>query len=389
MNLPDYRTPLSPSSFPLTLGKPRLQLLACSLTLLGVTGAWADSPSAAAEAGSAAEAGTAEEAPTEGDVSIPPHIKEGAEEHLTQAQVDVLKKMTDPELGVLLDTEDEKSLSKDQIEITSALNKAAFESKLSYQTGDIKLRDGLAILHLDEAFRYLSPEDTQRVLVDGWGNPPGGETLGMIVPAKTSPLHERDGWAVIVTFAEDGYVEDGDAEDIDYDELLEQMKEDTAASNEERKAAGYGAIGLVGWAEPPRYDSATNRLYWAKRLTFEGADTDTLNYAIRVLGRKGVLELNAVASMEQLAQIRSDMQKVLPRAEFSAGERYADFNPDMDKVAAYGIGGLIAGKVLTKVGLFAGFFKILLAMKKLLIFGVIGIGALVAKLLGRKKAEGE
>ncbi len=53
-------------------------------------------------------------------------------------------------------------------------------------------------------------------------------------------------------------------------------------------------------AAPPRYeDAATHKLYWAKELNFEGDSGDTLNYSICMLGRKGVLELNAIASIDQ------------------------------------------------------------------------------------------
>ena len=56
---------------------------------------------------------------------------------------------------------------------------------------------------------------------------------------------------------------------------------------------------------PPSYDAAAHKLYWAKELMF-GTDMDhTLNYNIRVLGRRGVLVLNAVAEMKQLAVIRT------------------------------------------------------------------------------------
>ena len=51
--------------------------------------------------------------------------------------------------------------------------------------------------------------------------------------------------------------------------------------------------------------------------------------------------------------------------EFNEGNTYADFDPDIDEIAAYGIGGLIAGKVLAKVGLLAGLLKFV---------KVIGIG---------------
>jgi uncharacterized membrane-anchored protein len=209
----------------------------------------------------------------------------------------------------------------------------------------------------------------------------------MIIPAQVSPLHAEKGWGVVITYTEEGHVEDDDAEDMDYDELLEEMQEDTRASNEERTKAGYGALELVGWAEPPHYDSSTNRLYWAKELAFADSTEHTLNYSIRILGRKGVLELNAVAGMSQLAQVKQDMKMVLPLAEFKAGQTYADFNPDLDDVAAYGIGGLIAGKVLAKVGLFAGLLKLLVVFKKVLILGAAGAGAFLLKFFkGRNQA---
>lgn len=261
-----------------------------------------------------------------------------------------------------------------------------FEAGLRFETGDITLQDGLAVLHLGRDFRYLDPAQAERILVEAWGNPPSEGTLGMIFPADISPLDPERGWGVVITYTTDGHVDDDDAEDIDYDELLEQMKKDTAAENSGRRAQGYPSIELVGWAEPPHYDEDTHRLYWAKELAFEGSPERSLNYAIRVLGRRGVLELNAVASMGQLAQVEPEMEKVLSRVEFSAGHRYEDFDPDLDKVAAYGIGGLIAGKVLAKAGILAGLLKLLLAAKKLLIVGAIAAAVVIKRLLGRKDA---
>ena len=42
---------------------------------------------------------------------------------------------------------------------------------------------------------------------------------------------------------------------------------------------------------------------------------------------------------------------------FARGQQYRDFDADIDEVAAYSIGGLVAGKVLAKVGLFAVVLK--------------------------------
>ncbi|MCA9635806.1 MAG: DUF2167 domain-containing protein [Myxococcales bacterium] len=274
--------------------------------------------------------------------------------------------------------------------IASAIRKAAidtFDAGLGYQRGDVTIRDGLAVLHLGDEFRYLGPADAERVLTEGWGNPPGSETLGMIVPADLSPIEPLRGWGVIITYSEEGHVSDDDADEIDYDELLSQLKEGTEAGNTSRTAQGYPAMHLVGWAEQPRYAREIHSLYWAQELEVDGAPEHSLNYAIRVLGRKGVLELNAVSGIGQLAAIRPEMEKVYALVEFNEGNRYIDFDPDIDDVATYGIAGLIAGKVATKVGLWAGLMKLLIAGKKLLIFLALGLVAGAKALFGRKKAE--
>lgn len=261
-----------------------------------------------------------------------------------------------------------------------------FLATLKFQSGKIDLPNGIATMDLPATFRYLNPGDSERVLVDAWGNPPGLKTLGMIFPANVSPV-SRDGWGVIITYDEDGHVSDADADQIKYDELLKDMQEGMEEANVERKKQGYASLSLVGWAETPRYDKDSHKLYWAKELASGDSKEHTLNYNIRVLGRKGVLVLNAVAGMNQIATIKTEMQNVLAFTDFKAGNSYADFNSSTDKVAEYGIAALVAGGVATKLGLFAKLFAFLLAFKKALILGVIAVGVAIKKLLGMKKKQ--
>lgn len=267
-----------------------------------------------------------------------------------------------------------------------AMTAEQFEASLNYQQGDITIADGVATLHVSDGYRYLGPDDAARLLTEGWGNPPGGRTLGMLFPADVSPLSE-EGWGVVITFDEDGYVDDEEAAQIDYAKLLTEMREGMAEENEERERLGYETLTLVGWAAPPRYDSAANKLYWAKELHFSGSEGNTLNYNIRALGRRGVLVLNAVASMDQLEPIEADMRNVLDLVEFNPGHRYADYVPGTDKVAAYGIGALIAGKVAAKAGLFKVILAGLVAMKKFVIIAVLGIGAVIKGFFQRRRAQ--
>ena len=273
-----------------------------------------------------------------------------------------------------LTTEEEQYIA----EATKILN------SLNPQHGEIKLPNGVATLKVPDNFYYLSPEDTETVLVKVWGNPPEGEkTLGMLFPTGITPF-DRDSWGVTVEYEEDGYVSDEDANDINYDELLSDMKEGTASASEERVKQGYDAISLVGWAAKPYYDKQTHKLHWAKEIKFGTQEVNTLNYNIRVLGRKGVLVLNFIAGIDQLEMIDSQIDTVLKIADFDEGSRYADFNPDIDTVAAYGIGALIAGKAAAKIGLLA---TILLFLKKFWILLIFGAGAFVKKLFSRKKKD--
>jgi uncharacterized membrane-anchored protein len=262
------------------------------------------------------------------------------------------------------------------------------ESELKFQQGVIPIGKNLAKITLPENFRYLDPDNTEKVLVDIWGNPPRNKSLGMIVPADFKATGENS-WGVIVTYEEDGHVKDNDAASINYNDLLKQMQEGTREANEERKKAGYEAIELVGWAESPHYDKTSHKLYWAKELKFGDNDENTLNYDIRALGRRGVLSLNAVAAMSQLKDVEKDMQAVLGFVEFNEGHRYKDYVDGTDKVAAYGVGALIAGGLAAKAGLFKVLLAGLLAFKKFAILAVIGIVALLKKLLGKKSSSGE
>ena len=256
--------------------------------------------------------------------------------------------------------------------------------QLDYQTGDITLPNKVATLHLGANYRYLDPANAEKVLV-AWGNPPGHETQGAIVPSDVDPFTE-EGWAVFLTYEDDGHVDDSEAAEIDYDDLLKDMQQGTEDANAERTKAGYPEIHLVGWAEPPHYDATAKKLYWAQHLR-GSTGQNSLNYDVRVLGREGVLSMNAVAGMAQLEEVRQDMRPLIEIAEFNEGYRYAEFNPKTDRMAEYGLGALIAGGVAAKLGLFGKLFALLLAFKKFVIIGLIAIGGFVAKMLGRKKDE--
>jgi uncharacterized membrane-anchored protein len=259
-----------------------------------------------------------------------------------------------------------------------------FVDSLNFRSGTVAIDEAHATLNLTSEFRFLDAHDAQRVLHDLWGNPPDTEVLGMLIPAGASLTDPKNAWVVVISYSSDGYVADAEASTLDYDKMLRDMQQNARDVNPERKKQGYPAIELIGWATPPHYDAASNKLYWAKELDFAGAREHTLNYDIRVLGRGGYLSFNAVAGMHQLAMVKERMPQVLDMAEFDAGQRYSDFNSSTDKIAAYGIGALVAGAIAAKAGLFAKLLVLLLAFKKAVIVGFLAVAAAVRKFFARK-----
>lgn len=261
------------------------------------------------------------------------------------------------------------------------------QSRLKYQEGEIKLRDGLATIQLKNGFRYLDPAGSDTLLTGIWGNPSSrGNVLGTIVPADFDPF-SPSAWCVVLDFSEDGYVSDSDAEKIDYTQLLASMKKDTLESNEERRKNGYPPVELVGWAVPPRYDQQTHKFYWAKELKFgEQSGGNTLNYNIRILGRRGVLVLNVIASMNQLPVVQTAAPDILEMVNFNPGNAYADYTPGTDKLASYGLAALVAGGIAAKTGVFKWLLAMLIAFKKVIPVAAIALFAFVKRIFGGKPA---
>lgn len=258
------------------------------------------------------------------------------------------------------------------------------------QFGDVKIGIAGTTLHLGKDYYFIPADQARSVIVDAWGNMPeqAANVRGMIFPAGKN--FASDSWAAVITYDPSGYVSDGDAASTDYGDMLKQAREGEDERNMVRKQKGYEPIHLVGWAQPPYYDKAHHTLVWARDLKFGDARDDTLNYDLRALGRHGVLSMNIVSTMSRLGEVRAAAAKLQNIGTFDGGQRYQDYKQGTDKVAEYGVGGLVAagvGVVLAKkLGLLAvglvfvkKFFAIILA-------GFAGVGAWLKKVFAGRKA---
>lgn len=258
-----------------------------------------------------------------------------------------------------------------------------------WQHGAIQIGDDMATLQIPSGYKYLDPVQSAYVMTDLYGNPPS-ESFGLLFKEDELPLDDNNSYFIEISFEEEGWIDDDDAEDIDYDELLEGIQESVDANNPHRAQMGYAQIVEISWASEPYYDVANKKLHWAKKILFEGDEVDnayTLNYDVRILGRKGYMVMTAVGGIDQLSAFKADANNIVSAVNFNEGHRYEDFDPEYDKVAAYGIGGLIAGKALLKVGLLAKFGVLLAKFWKVILISIAAVGAGIKKFFGGGAGE--
>ncbi|WBY09565.1 DUF2167 domain-containing protein [Sphingomonas sp. 7/4-4] len=65
---------------------------------------------------------------------------------------------------------------------------AALEKSLHPQTGDVRIPEAKAVMHLGDRYYFLPAADAKRVLVEGWHNPPetADGVLGMVLAKDTT-----------------------------------------------------------------------------------------------------------------------------------------------------------------------------------------------------------
>lgn len=279
------------------------------------------------------------------------------------------------------------------VETKMSPTQAEFDKALHKKTGDVAIVQAGALLHLGTKYYFLDAVEAKRVLTEVWGNPSGevSDVLGMVMPADKTVFDNS--WGAVITFKDSGYVTDDDADSADYNKILADMQSGEQENNAERVKAGYKAMHLVGWAQPPSYDKATHSLVWARELRLDGDPVSGLNYDVRVLGRKGVLSMNMLWDMPHLPDVRTAAGDLGKTATFTTGDTYAEYNSSTDKAAGYGLAGLVAGGVAIAAAKKLGFLGLILVFGKkfLVVFAIAGaaIAGFFKKLFGRGRGGGD
>jgi uncharacterized membrane-anchored protein len=245
---------------------------------------------------------------------------------------------------------------------------------LHWQKGPTEAQLGsTATLKVPDGMMFLDSADTRRFL-ELTGNPPRDNNY-TLAPADHT-------WFAIFRFDSRGYVKDD--EKLDPDALLKALQDGDARGNQERGRLKMTPLYTDGWHVPPHYDPQTKRLEWGVRLRTDQGDK-IVNYTVRILGRRGVMQAILVSDPQQLDRDMVTFKAALQGYDFAAGQRYAEFRAG-DHVAEYGLAALVVGgaaAAAAKTGAGKALFK-------MLIYGGIAafgaVGAALKKLFGRPQA---
>ena len=244
---------------------------------------------------------------------------------------------------------------------------------LDWQEGPTTASLGsIAQIDVPEGYRFVGKGGASKFM-ELIQNPSDGRELGILLSPES--------WFVVFDFSDQGYVKD-DERDLDAAAILSTIKKGTEASNKIRREKGWSTMSIVGWHEEPYYDEETNNLTWS--IIGKSEDGESVNHSTRLLGRRGVMNVDLVMSPEQAETALTEFNDVLTNFEFKSGSKYSDFVRG-DKVAEYGLAGLVvggAGVALVKSGLLQKFGK-------LIVVGFVALAGLVKKMFASLSGRSE
>lgn len=227
---------------------------------------------------------------------------------------------------------------------------------------------GMAFIPKAEAYRW------SRSL----GNTPGDDQIGIV-----TPLGDEE-WIVSVRWVPDGYVRDDEARDMKADDVLASLREGLVESNQDRVARNFPELEITGWVQPPAYDEAMHQLQWALGVQRKGQpEAASTNLNTRALGRNGYFSLNLVTSRDEMARYRPVATTLLAGLDYNDANRYQDFNASTDRIAEYGLLGLIGVVAAKKLGLLALAGVFVLKFAKVGLLALAGLGLTFRKLFRR------
>ena len=241
----------------------------------------------------------------------------------------------------------------------------------------LKIPSAKVTLDILETEYYLdSWNDINQFYWWTWGYGAGKEMVAYIRGPR---------YTIFVDFIDDGYVKLDDWKNVNANNLMSEMRETAKANEEYYKKENQSYATKLDWIYEPTLNEEKKVVSYSYKVTWNDKSVTMESKSLK-LGKKGYIDSAYVSNIKNITDFAGEAKASKEFAEyitFDEGLRHSDYKSG-DKVAAVGIGGLVAGtlgvKALAKAGAFAKLLPLLLKFGWILLIPL----AFVGKLFGGK-----
>ena len=180
---------------------------------------------------------------------------------------------------------------------------------------------------------------------------------------NSSVMHIRGiGYDIFLEYRDDGYVKLDDWKNVNSNNLLSELREITKANAIYLKEKNLDYVNKIDWIFKPTLNKENKSVSYSYKVDWNSGQ-QSMESKNLILGKKGYLESAFVVEYKEDIDLEyeSDFSKDFVNGViFKEGFKHSDYKPG-DKIAAAGIGGLVAGslgiKALAKTGVLAKLLK--------------------------------
>ena len=164
-------------------------------------------------------------------------------------------------------------------------------------------------------------------------------------------------------YKDEGYVKLDDWKDVNPDKFIKQMQSDAKEVNKIRIENNFETVEGIEWLQEPTLDKDKNSVYYA--LLVEWSDGEiSVNASTLILGRYGYTKATYTGDPEEFKINKKEiLSNIVANYSFVEKKKYTNFSTG-DKVAAAGIGGLLAASMGIKAFKAGGIAALLILLKK-------------------------
>ena len=185
---------------------------------------------------------------------------------------------------------------------------------------------------------------------------------GLAAEKDSVMLIRGSGYTIYLDYVDEGYIKLDDWEKVNSNNLINQMRETAKRNAEYLKKKNLDYTTKLDWIFRPTLNKENNSVSYSYKVTWNSG-IETMESKNLILGKKGHLESAFVINYREDLNFKeqSEFSKDFVNGViFQDGFKHSDYKPG-DKIAAAGIGGLVAGslgvKALAKTGLLAKLLK--------------------------------